>query len=145
MVGAIKQPTKRIRLQSFGKRSEVERYTQKSLQEMARKYDTLMQQIELISAALLRNIETAEGPVQGSVIKMLSEQHQRYRQVLADKCKMLGMLIKQFELMSELDRPDDNDPRFAPVTLNLNVTPPPDAFAESGLTLEDEDVQTDDQ
>lgn len=128
----------------FGSRKDTEKYVGTALAELAGEYDELSLEIAASRRALCAAIQkrTAEGKeVDGSLLRMLEQQQQRFRQVLKDKGELAGKLMKQFELFAELDRPADEDPRFAPVILSLAFDPPVEAIVDPIAELDDDDIQ----
>lgn len=132
---------------NFTDRAQAETYVQRTLTELAHEYDDLASGMKIIIAGLTNAIkkqaDSESGDVDGSLLRMLEQREQRYRQVLQDKARLVGQLMKQFELLTQLDKPIGDDPRFTPVDLNLNTEPPADAYQESGFTLDADDIQPD--
>ncbi len=66
---------------------------------------------------------------------------QNRRSTIQAKSADLMKLTRQWELLSEFDRPAEENPEFAPVVLHLDFTPPAEAYAAPLATIPPDDIQ----
>lgn len=111
-------------------RAKAEEFVEKKLTHLASALSNLAHHHEQIMAALRDALthQTAEtGEIDGGLLTRLEAREKEYRQVLADEGDLCDKLMKRFKLLSEnLDQVEDenDDPRFAPVTFEINLSPP---------------------
>lgn len=128
----------------LGDRQKAEEFVQDTLSSLIADYDEMLRQQTAVINGLLAAIEKAaseHGEVNATLLRMLEAQQQRKRQTLKDKQHLADNLVHRFELLTELNRPEDQDPKFTPVHLTISNTPPAGAFVQPSYQLSDDDLQ----
>lgn len=140
----FKGAPKRLKVK-MKERGSVEDFCHKGIEELQQDYKRQKSDIEVILDALRSLIEKQSkesGVVDQATLKMFEQQQQRYRLLCNDQASMLSMLMKQFELFSELDRTPDDDPKFTPVSVVIGAAPV-DQIEPNKFELEAGDIEPD--
>lgn len=116
---------------AFEDRKTLEDYIKAEMANNLTQYDAIIESAE-------RMLQWAE---QHGAVKEAVKQQGVIRQTLKDKQAMIANLTKQFELLSNLDKPPSEDPKYTPVLLELHLDPPAKAMVEKRHYLDPEDIQ----
>lgn len=115
---------------SMQTRDEVERFCREKIRELTEDYAELKADVRAVRAALRETIrqQSGSGSVSKEILHMFQEATDRYQKILGNESEILSTLMRQYELFSELDRPEEDNPLYTPVQLVIESTPPPEAL-----------------